>query len=225
MPVMDGMQATQRIRGSEISGRRTPVIALTANAMAGQRERCLAAGMDGFLSKPVQAEQLRDVVARYCIPVMQAAANTLPPAEAGSIESSSEDIPMIYELLSTEVPSAPPHLDTAQLLDLADGEMEFIGELAEVFRETARGILEDLAAATAANDRKALARAAHKLRGAGANIHAGRIREACGQLEDNAASLSDQQISERCAALKELVAVVDTELAKLLAGGCGQVMG
>jgi signal transduction histidine kinase/FixJ family two-component response regulator len=66
MPVMDGYEATRHIRAIElIEGGHMPVVALTANAMAGDREACLAAGMDDFLSKPFRSEELRQVIARY----------------------------------------------------------------------------------------------------------------------------------------------------------------
>jgi two-component system sensor histidine kinase/response regulator len=59
MPEMDGLEATVRIRESEKeSGKHLPIIAMTANAMVGDRERCLAVGMDGYLSKPIQIKEL-----------------------------------------------------------------------------------------------------------------------------------------------------------------------
>jgi CheY-like chemotaxis protein len=66
MPVLDGFEATARIRESErAKGIRTPLIALTANAMNGDRERCLEAGMDGYLSKPVGRDELLETIACY----------------------------------------------------------------------------------------------------------------------------------------------------------------
>ncbi len=66
MPVMDGLEATRLIRQRELStGRRVPIVALTANAMEGDRERCLGAGMDEYLTKPVRSEGLAEVIGRF----------------------------------------------------------------------------------------------------------------------------------------------------------------
>ncbi len=62
MPVMDGFAATARIRALEDAGRRIPIVALTAHALAGYKEKCLAANMDDFLTKPLKAKQLRDTI-------------------------------------------------------------------------------------------------------------------------------------------------------------------
>jgi len=67
MPVMDGYDATRAIRAKELqSGHHTPIIAFTAHAMKGDRERCLASGMDDYLSKPVSVQQVRSILKRFC---------------------------------------------------------------------------------------------------------------------------------------------------------------
>jgi CheY-like chemotaxis protein len=65
MPEMDGYEATAKIRNAERNLRHTPVCALTANAMEGDREKCLAAGMDDYVAKPIGLEQLRETVVRW----------------------------------------------------------------------------------------------------------------------------------------------------------------
>ena len=66
MPEMDGFAATRAIRKAEIrNGRHIPIIAMTANAMEGDRETCLAAGMDDYISKPVTRDKLHDVLRRW----------------------------------------------------------------------------------------------------------------------------------------------------------------
>jgi CheY-like chemotaxis protein len=65
MPEMDGFEACKEIRRREGSGPRTPIVAITANAMKGDRERCLAAGMDDYVSKPFRQEDLRNVIERW----------------------------------------------------------------------------------------------------------------------------------------------------------------
>jgi CheY-like chemotaxis protein len=72
MPVMDGLQATQEIRRNQV-GRHTPIVALTARAMEDDEKNCLAAGMDGYMSKPVQLAQLSATVRRWSVPTKAAA--------------------------------------------------------------------------------------------------------------------------------------------------------
>jgi CheY-like chemotaxis protein len=66
MPEMDGLEATAAIRGKEkITGKHQPIIALTAHAMKGDREKCIACGMDGYLTKPIRPQELDDVLEDY----------------------------------------------------------------------------------------------------------------------------------------------------------------
>src|SRR5262249_47388195 len=84
MPVMDGFQATGAIREREaaVQATRTPIVALTANAMPGDRERCLAAGMDDYLTKPFKRESLGAALARWLAPRFITTTNVAQPAHA-----------------------------------------------------------------------------------------------------------------------------------------------
>jgi len=85
MPVMDGFEATSAIRSLQANGpSRLPIIAMTANAIQGDRERCLATGMDDYLSKPIQPEQLRRVLEQWVGPATQAATSPFEEKSASS---------------------------------------------------------------------------------------------------------------------------------------------
>ena len=110
MPTMDGFQATRAIRACEGAGRRIPIIAMTAHAMPGDRERCIAVGMDDYLAKPVRSEALRTVLARW---------SSVPDAECcGSIiDESALDVlldshgaQVVGELVQLFRHSTPEHL-------------------------------------------------------------------------------------------------------------------
>ncbi|HEY4370182.1 MAG TPA: response regulator [Steroidobacteraceae bacterium] len=155
MPVMDGLEATQRIREIEGTQRRTPIVALTANAMMGQLERCLAAGMDDYLTKPLDISRLQDVLDRFVGSAARSASAVLPaplPAPA-------------------TVPLADDGAIRARLVEIAGDDSEFIAELISAYILGSTEALGEMLAAVDASDHVALSRAAHKLKGASANLH------------------------------------------------------
>jgi two-component system sensor histidine kinase BarA len=92
MPAMDGIEATRRIRMLQEGGKLTPVVALTANALSGDRERYLAAGMDDYLEKPLTEEALRKTIAKWC-PLAPVFAQGAGKKEEWSVEESFPDSP------------------------------------------------------------------------------------------------------------------------------------
>ena len=183
MPVMDGYTATRHIREREGGRRRTPIVALTANAMTGQLERCLDAGMDGLLTKPLAVDRLQEILERHGL-----AAPEVPMDETA-----------VEELVTAPLP-APP-LDVAQLRDLVGDDNEFIRSIAESFRASTAALLASLCAAAAKGDRTQVARAAHQIKGASANLFAEPLREISAQIEAQAVSLPDGEMQLRIARL------------------------
>ncbi len=189
MPLMDGYAATARLRGLEQSERRTPIVALTASAMTGQRERCLEAGMDDLITKPLDVERLQAVLDRFGL-----RASGAPAEDAGGpvLDDSA-----VVQLVASEPGDAP--LDLAALRALTGGDGDFARELAHTFVGTSEELLAELGRCFAQRDRSALERAAHSLKGASANVHAERLRELCAELESGAVALSEGELTQHIA--------------------------
>jgi two-component system sensor histidine kinase/response regulator len=160
MPVMDGLEATRRIRAIETHEQRvrTPIVAVTANAHAGQMEICLEAGMDDYLTKPLDINRLRNMLDRYI-------------DRADNHSAKNPEVPT--ELLLPDNPdlTANDALMFDRLRDIADDDDEFSSELSAAFIGDGKSIIQEMREAIAAGDLHALARAAHKLKGASNNLH------------------------------------------------------
>jgi CheY-like chemotaxis protein len=190
MPVMDGFAATAAIRSLTGQASRVPIIAMTAGAQDEDRRRCIDAGMDDFLSKPVDLSALKYTLARW-VP-----ANVYPH----------------LELSGPGAGPAEPALDSARLdllrsLGPADGH-GLLAETAHAFRSELSASLAALDRAVAHRDDDALKRAAHKLKGGAANIGAARAAALCAQLEGLV--LADGGGSGRA-----LIGRLETELARV----------
>jgi len=167
MPGIDGFAATKLIRQATLDGRlaggrrtRLPIIALTANAIKGDREICLQAGMDGYLTKPLNPKEL--VAA---IDAVLAGAAAPPPAQTASA-----------------APPAPA--DFEALLRNCSGEIAFIAELLGDFKTQGATDLAGIQRAMAEQDGDGLRRAAHSLKGAAAYFSAGPLRDLALRLEE-----------------------------------------
>ena len=155
MPVMDGYEATAAIRHMEGDGARVRIVAMTASALAGDRERCLAAGMDDYVAKPVKLRDLERV---------------LVPGDPGSSPATSS---------AAAVDSR--QLQSLRALDGGDGL--FLSSVVESFHVSSVQALRALAAAVEAGDIDALAREAHKLKGEASTLGAGGVAGVCAALE------------------------------------------
>ncbi len=176
MPEMDGLEATRRIREIELAAghhHRIPIIAMTANAMTGDRERCLEAGMNGYVSKPVKPETLFMEIQR----VLQADA-----------DSSSQNTPSIPSQAPDETANAQaaPIFDRADALSRIDGDKELLAVLLDMFLADAPNYLAEIDNALSNQDWPRLHRAGHTLKGVFATFSARRGENVARQMEHGA---------------------------------------
>jgi CheY-like chemotaxis protein/HPt (histidine-containing phosphotransfer) domain-containing protein len=179
MPGMDGFQAARAIRAAEAgsgSPRRLPIIAMTANALAGDRDACLAAGMDDYLSKPVRQDQLAAMLRRWL------------PAAGESVPTAAGAAP-VPEPVATGTPgaSAPQGatLDAAIIAELrqALGEGGVYDQVVDAYLREAPIRLAGMQQALGAADGEALRRLAHVLKGSSLTFGAGAVAGLCQGLE------------------------------------------
>ncbi|MDQ3509688.1 MAG: PAS domain S-box protein [Actinomycetota bacterium] len=161
MPEMDGYEATAEIRSLEAGGsRRTPIIAMTANAMQGDRESALASGMDDYLSKPVKTEELLDALKEWA-PAMVAAEGIAADDENGG--SGGNGVSGEPEILSAAV--------IASLRELqGDDDPDLLSELVETFEEDTRERIKSLREDIETEDCEDIERTAHALKGSSGNM-------------------------------------------------------
>jgi len=202
MPIMDGVEATQRIRKLEVGGPRTPIVALTANAMMGTLERCLEAGMDDFLTKPLDISRLQDVLDRF-----MASRPLTPPAAADTLSAS----PTAPANSATQAPATDAAI-RARIADIAGDDIEFATELMTTFVQAATDTVREMQAAQLLEDHVALTQAAHKLKGASANLHVHTLAELAQALETR---LKSGQQADAAAALEQISSELERVAAAL----------
>jgi signal transduction histidine kinase/CheY-like chemotaxis protein len=164
MPEMDGFEATRAIREREGSGPRTPIVAMTANAMAGDRERCLDAGMDSYLTKPVRPDELTAAVSQWLpLSEISGASTEVPaaklPAEPAASEQEDAD----------EVLVDRAQLDELRAIGGAGGE-GFVVELVGMFLTEGQLELGRINDAVDSGEPGAVMQAAHRLKGSALNL-------------------------------------------------------
>jgi two-component system, sensor histidine kinase and response regulator len=175
MPVMDGYQAAQEWRRIEASrgGRRLPIVAVTAHALAGEREKVLRAGMDDYLTKPVSTKDLRGALDRWLGGDRGTASPSVhPPSSAAPPAPASEAAPPAAAAAGGEASNGA-----------LDPRTRRSAKVIELFLKHVPGQLAAIDQAVAAGDAEALRQSAHKLKGSSAAIGAPRMAELCKQLQ------------------------------------------
>ena len=163
MPELDGYAAAAEIRRRQNGGPRIPIVAMTASAMQGERERCLAAGMDDYVTKPIDRRRLQEVLDRWL-----ASAEPAPAADR-PVESHAA-------------------VDLAHLQAIVGHEPATLRSYLELFQQTTGPLVADAGGAIQRRDGAALARVAHTLRGSCGSIGAAGMAEIVGRIEDRSRS-------------------------------------
>jgi two-component system, sensor histidine kinase and response regulator len=187
MPELDGYEATRRIRAAE-NGHRVPIIAMTAHSMPGDRERCLGAGMDDYIAKPVRVADLASVVTRWLF------SHETPTESHGPANGKTVDPPAPH----AQTDEVLDQVTVAQLTEALSSETR--EELLVAFEESLPKCVADIEAAGRSGDHLELSRAAHLLKGSSATIGAARLRRNCQRLEQSGreqdAKVSEQQLDQ-----------------------------
>jgi len=226
MPGMDGFEATQQIREWEQQNQiHIPIFAMTAHAMQGDRERCLEAGMDDYLTKPLQPRVLFSALDRW-IPKDLPGVKTQVNVQDYSSPSASYSLDFDAGLFGEDAPSASlstpvtapvyeaalspddPAIDVQSAVERFDGDRDFALEIIGEFRNHLPERMTEIHDSLQTGDMKALCRHAHNLKGIALNINAGPISHVVMDLETLA-------LREDPAGAAALVAQLDFEVARL----------
>jgi two-component system sensor histidine kinase/response regulator len=192
MPEMDGMEATAAIREQEkSSGKHLPIIAMTANAMRGDRERYLGGGMDGYISKPIHPRGLLAEIERCLAGNERSTAMTENPSQQGE------------------------HLDRTSLLERVEGDQELLAEMIRLFQADMPQLLGTMRNALRQGDMTLLERSAHSMKGAAGNLSAKVAVDAASHLEQSAKNGDAESSKANLATLEGAVERLLPRLAEL----------
>ncbi|HKV40951.1 MAG TPA: response regulator, partial [Blastocatellia bacterium] len=199
MPEVNGFEATAAIREKEKgTGMHIPIIAMTASAMLGDKEECLESGMDGYVSKPVRADELYELLDRLAAAV---------EGRTGSKETAPE-----RKTSETGASEQERHIDREAILNQVEGDEELLQELIESFLGSYKPHLTRIELAIANSDAGALSSAAHELGGAISIFHAKAAREALLSLEQMGIRTQISHAGEAMAQLKKEIEPLIREL-------------
>ena len=206
MPEMGGVEATERIREREArEGGHIPIVAMTAHAMTGDRERFLAAGMDEYISKPISQERLREVVRN-----LGAQGRARVPAGATKRDAAAETT-------RTSTNGSPPAFDREELMERVESDLDLLSTLVGVFKADSPKMLGDIEEAIAAGDQEGITTAAHTMKGALSVFGAEPARAIAERLEHTSRAGEVEQAPTLYTQLGEAVQRTEAGLEALLA--------
>jgi CheY-like chemotaxis protein len=204
MPEMGGFEATGIIREKQqVLGKRVPIVAMTAHAIKGDRERCLAAGMDHYVTKPVDPKCLFGAIDEVVF--------GRPIVTAEAQKANAPDEPR-----ESEIRNSKSRIDMNALLARVEGDRALLKDLVVLFLEDSPGLLEELRRAVHQSDCQKMERAAHTLKGAVGNFGAVRAMELSFKLETASRGGDLSRIDETFLDLEQEMALLFPELSNLI---------
>jgi CheY-like chemotaxis protein/HPt (histidine-containing phosphotransfer) domain-containing protein len=215
MPEMDGYSLTQAIRAEEPPGVHLPIVALTANALRGEAARATAVGMDGYLTKPVPLQSLRDLVNRYIVLDAAQLAVATPVVAA--------NVPIAYQPKTAEAavslePKHPPgEVQLSVLASLVGEERVVIREFLSDFQGSAQRLAAEIREAHGAGNLAQVGALAHRLKSSSRAIGALHLGEVCAELERAGKLGQDGMVTDAVMRFEEELALVDAALSRHLA--------
>jgi CheY-like chemotaxis protein len=225
MPVMDGFEATAVIRRNETrngSSAHLPIIALTADAVEGDRERCLAAGMDDYLAKPFTQDELRSILEKWLLPRPGVAIHPLRADGSDETPSKAGETVEMTVSSSPQAPAGASHIDRRALTNIAalqrPGSPSILGKVISLYFHGSSGLLETLRQALGEGDAEAIRKAAHTLKSSSANLGARMLASLSSQLEAAGRANSVDQVGPLLDSIKAEHGQVIAELERELAG-------
>jgi two-component system, sensor histidine kinase and response regulator len=201
MPVMDGFEATRQLRAREaaLNVPRIPIIAVTANAISGDREYCLSLGMDDYLSKPFSQEQLYDMLSRW-LRAFSDASNTAMESKA-----THASHPILAENVSVDI----DHKVIRQIREMREGLLE---RVIDIFRTNSKDLVDQLQRAIENADADSAYKIAHNLKNSAANLGLIKLAAVCRECEASARmGVLDQAVNQ----LKTITLLYDVALHQL----------
>ena len=194
MPRLDGYETTQEIRRREMGATRVPIIAMTANSMQGERERCLKAGMDDYLAKPLRKQQLHEALDRWAV---------VPPVRPPDVRPPEPSVAVVKTAL----------LDEATIGELENLDRAMLANLTALYFTQAAGQMAQLGGAIDSGELGTLGEVAHKLKGSSYTLGAARVAGILAEIEAAARCGDTGEARELVVSLRRGLSDTQTALA------------
>jgi PAS domain S-box-containing protein len=172
MPEMDGYEATSEIRREESASEHIPIVAMTAHVMQGAKERCLEAGMDDYISKPIQRKKLGRILQKYL-------------SEKITLDFVPEPVGIPEPIESKQI---EPPVNLSHIKEIVEDDPETLNELINIYLDDTAHHMAAIESAVLKKDAELIKKEAHSMKGASANIGADRMKKYCASLEKIGAS-------------------------------------